>query len=582
VSGFLVAEGGLNNGLVIRFEEGDEWVIGRDPDVSYQVLEDPMVSRKHLICRLTPEGYLLENLSVVNPVHVNGKKITESVVLQEGDAVQIGSSMFHFTLKDPALSEEGKDSPQEDVETPTIYEEPDDFGALSFHSAESSRWIIKVIAGPNAGAEFGIFENSTLVIGKDPKTCDILFQDLSVSSQHAKISANVEGDVIIEDLGSLNGIYINGQKISEPTKLNTQDLIALGTTSFLVMDQHQTRETLLSPLPNIDKLHGQAETEEGKTAEPKKKEPSSMNWKKIVIPMKHLVLAGVFAFFVVLAFGGMLSLFKSEKITIPEQDKTHEISKALSSFRDVEFSFNPSSGKIFILGHVITQIDHQELSYLLKSLPFIQSIEDNVVIDELVWGNTNALLMKNSEWHRVNLTSVVPGHFILRGYVQTAASFTKLTEYMNLNFPYLDKLDNQVVIEANLEAHVRSLLLEANCTDVTFQFSNGELILSGRAPLDKRSHFEHVVNNLNKIKGVKSLKSLVVFLKPTNETVDLSSKYKITGSSRYGTVSQYVVINGKILSHGDVLDGMTITNIEKNIIFLEKDGIKYKIQYNQP
>jgi len=581
VSGFLVAEEGLNSGLVIHFEEGDEWVIGRDPDVSYQVLEDPMVSRKHLICRLTPEGYLIENLSVINPVHVNGKKITESIVLHEGDTVQIGSSMFHFTLKDPSLLGGGKDSHQEDVETPTIYEESDDFGALSFHTAESSRWIIKVISGPNAGAEFGIFENSTFIIGKDPKTCDILFQDLSVSSQHAKILANTEGDVIIEDLGSLNGIYINGQKISEPTKLNTQDLVALGTTSFLVMDQHQTRETLLSPVSNIDRLHEQAEAEEEKIEEPQKEESSKANWKKMVIPMRHLVLAGVFVLFLVLSFGGMLSLFKSEKIILPEQDKTHEISKTLSSFPEVEFSFNPSNGKIFILGHVITEIDHQELSYLLKSLPFIQSIEDNVIIDELVWENTNALLMKNSEWHRVNLTSMVPGHFVLRGYVRTAAISMKLAEYMNLNFPYLDKLDNQVVIEDNLKAHVHSLLLDAHFINVTFQFSNGELILSGYAPLDERAHFDSVVNNLNKINGVKLLKSLVIFSKPTSEIVDLSSKYKITGSSKYGTVNQYVVINGKILSHGDALDGMIITNMEKNTIFLEKDGIKYRIQYNQ-
>jgi len=52
-------------GLILRFEEGTEWVMGRDPDVVGLVLEDPMVSRKHVICRLTAEGYILENLSAV-------------------------------------------------------------------------------------------------------------------------------------------------------------------------------------------------------------------------------------------------------------------------------------------------------------------------------------------------------------------------------------------------------------------------------------------------------------------------------------------------------------------------------------
>ena len=52
MSGFLVANEGPLAGLVIRMDEGDEWVIGRDPDVSFQVLEDPMVSRRHAVVRL--------------------------------------------------------------------------------------------------------------------------------------------------------------------------------------------------------------------------------------------------------------------------------------------------------------------------------------------------------------------------------------------------------------------------------------------------------------------------------------------------------------------------------------------------
>ena len=37
---------------------------------------------------------------------------------------------------------------------------------------------------------------------------------------------------------------------------------------------------------------------------------------------------------------------------------------------------------------------------------------------------------------------------------------------------------------------------------------------------------------------------------------------------------------GKILSVGGELDGMTITKMENNSIMLEKDGIKYRVNYN--
>ncbi|MEK7741125.1 MAG: type IV pilus assembly protein PilM [Pseudomonadota bacterium] len=79
MNGYLIAEEGPLAGSVIAFEETEkkprEWVLGRDPDVSDRTLEDPMVSRRHVIIRETPEGFILENLSSVNPAMQNGKII---------------------------------------------------------------------------------------------------------------------------------------------------------------------------------------------------------------------------------------------------------------------------------------------------------------------------------------------------------------------------------------------------------------------------------------------------------------------------------------------------------------------------
>ncbi len=578
MAGFLIAEEGPLTGLVIRFEEGEEWVLGRDPDVSYQAIEDPMVSRKHVICRKTDEGYLLENLSAINPASINGKVMEETVLLQEGDTVQIGNVFFRFTLKDPAMVKEIK----EEVEAPTIYEEEDELGGLAFRGAANARWIIKVISGPNAGAEFGLHEGATLIIGKDPNTCDILFQDLSVSRQHAKIIAGKEGTVTIEDLGSLNKVRINGEEVEGATEVKSQDLIALGTTSFLAIDQEQTRETIVSPTAGMEYAPPKTAEEKAEEAEERAEEAAAKkNWKKMIIPTRHLVLAGVFAVLLVLGLGGVFTLFKSEPIALVEGNEPKEIAKALKNFPEVEFSFNPSTGKLFILGHVMTEVDQQEMVYLLKSLSFVKSIEDNVIIDELVWENTNALLTKNSAWRGVNLTSMIPGHFVLRGYVGTLEEATNLSEYINLNFPYLDKLDNQVVVENTLEAQVQGILTENAFGNVTFQFGNGELILAGRVPSNEERKYNAMVADLKRIKGVRLVKNFVIFSTPTSGIVDISSKYKVTGNSKYGNVNQYVVVNGKILSVGSNLDGMRITSMDNNSVFLEKDGIKYRINYNQ-
>ncbi len=67
-----------------------------------------------------------------------------------------------------------------------------------------------MISGPNAGAEIGIEKGRTYTLGKDPDSCDIVFQDLSVSRNHARLTLNADGTMEIEDLGSKNGTVMNG------------------------------------------------------------------------------------------------------------------------------------------------------------------------------------------------------------------------------------------------------------------------------------------------------------------------------------------------------------------------------------
>ncbi|MFG0296713.1 MAG: SpoIIE family protein phosphatase [Maioricimonas sp. JB045] len=67
-------------------------------------------------------------------------------------------------------------------------------------------------------------ESTTL--GRLPE-CDIQLQSNMVSRNHARVT--IQGDdVLIEDLGSGNGSYVNGKRITEPTTLTHGDRIKLG------------------------------------------------------------------------------------------------------------------------------------------------------------------------------------------------------------------------------------------------------------------------------------------------------------------------------------------------------------------
>ncbi len=583
MSGYFIAEEGPLVGLIISFEEGQEdleWSLGRDPDVSDVVLEDPMVSRKHAIVRLTPEGYILENLSPVNPATLNGMMVAESVLMREGDIVQIGSTFFRFSEKTPETSKlveessEVSETPQAPTDEPTEAGHAEMSSELHFGPTPDTRWLLKVISGPNSGAEFAMHKTATYLIGKDPNICDIVFQDLSVSRQHARLSINEEENAFIEDLGSRNGVIVNGELISEKQLLSSQDLIALGTTTFLVIDRHEVRETILSPPAQMPKVPGKVDAKE-EAAKAKK------DWKELIIPKRHLAIAGTFIAVLFTSIFAMLSLFKAEPISIVKVDYRDQIGQALKKFPGITFSFNEPSGKLFLMGHVITTVDHQELLYLLHDIPYIQDIDDNVVVDELVWQSMNALLSRNPDWVGVSLYGPAPGKFVLRGYLNTLKESQSLNDYVNLNFDYLDRLKNEVVVEKVLEIELNSMILERGFTSISYELNNGEIVLAGRIDAKKQSAFQNLVDQFREIPGVRIVKDYVVATTAESSRIDITSDFPVTGYSKSDDRDFFVVIKGRILSQGDQLDGMTITRIKQSAVLLEKAGMHYIIDYNE-
>src|SRR5262245_53419794 len=74
-----------------------------------------------------------------------------------------------------------------------------------------------------------------MVLGRDPSV-DIVLNSPGVSRQHARIT--LQGyQYLIEDLGSSNGTFLNGQQITGPVPLRPNDQVALGSTLVLVFQE---------------------------------------------------------------------------------------------------------------------------------------------------------------------------------------------------------------------------------------------------------------------------------------------------------------------------------------------------------
>ena len=81
--------------------------------------------------------------------------------------------------------------------------------------------------GPNVGQAFPL-EGSPLIIGRDPMS-DIVLNDPEVSRQHVRLTRTTDG-YQLEDLGSTNGTYVDGERLSsEPHPLQPGQSISIGS-----------------------------------------------------------------------------------------------------------------------------------------------------------------------------------------------------------------------------------------------------------------------------------------------------------------------------------------------------------------
>ncbi len=88
-----------------------------------------------------------------------------------------------------------------------------------------------VASGKSAGRSIAIKKN-TLLIGR-AEECDVRPLSEDVSRRHAAVHVG-PADVWVEDLGSRNGTFVNGAKITAKTKVVSGDLIRVGALELTV------------------------------------------------------------------------------------------------------------------------------------------------------------------------------------------------------------------------------------------------------------------------------------------------------------------------------------------------------------
>jgi pSer/pThr/pTyr-binding forkhead associated (FHA) protein len=230
--------------------------LGRDELADVPLRGDPQVAPRHAEIRMDGGGYVLIPLA---PMAVNGQPISAPVELNDGDLLQIGSFRVQFQLREGQAAR----APRDVARSPLPLPPPTPPGVCpycgqrqdpltgacactpvalpapttpSYPSAPTGGVAVAQatalvgIEGALAGQRIAI-PPTGLTIGRETDNM-LIIPDPSVSRHHARIVFE-NGALVVYDLNSTNGVYVNEQRVSKQS-LRAGDIVRFGTARFRI------------------------------------------------------------------------------------------------------------------------------------------------------------------------------------------------------------------------------------------------------------------------------------------------------------------------------------------------------------
>jgi len=271
------------------------WLIGSQPECDL-VVNLPAVSGRHCVLSQDASGFTLEDLGSTNGTFVNEQRIAphQLVRVNRQDKITLGRNAAmpwppETPANDSGARRSGRTLVQESTRVITIGRAPTntqvlDFPMISWEHARitedaSGRLFIEDLGSTNgtavntienkiksqqiqptddillgsyrvpvsrlltskhmhlgfgAAAEPLDFRGDIMVIGRDPQA-DYHLDNPLVSWRHARVTRAADG-IQVEDLGSRNGTFVNGARISGKVKLQPGQELALGHVRLVLLD----------------------------------------------------------------------------------------------------------------------------------------------------------------------------------------------------------------------------------------------------------------------------------------------------------------------------------------------------------
>jgi ABC-type multidrug transport system ATPase subunit/pSer/pThr/pTyr-binding forkhead associated (FHA) protein len=208
---------------------------GRDPGVEGAIdAAAAIVSRRHAEIRRQDGRYILVDLGSFNGTLLNGRRIAAPELLHHNDKAELGQGGPTIRFLDPTHPAPRAVPPQTPyvdsqaaVQMAGVGPSSNKMGTMLLGSPSALQISQAGIADrPKVFLERPFSNTGQLTIGRGEE-CDIRLDGLLISNRHASV-LNTTAGVVIEDLNSSNGTYINGQRITGRKPIQPEDVLQIG------------------------------------------------------------------------------------------------------------------------------------------------------------------------------------------------------------------------------------------------------------------------------------------------------------------------------------------------------------------
>jgi pSer/pThr/pTyr-binding forkhead associated (FHA) protein len=102
-------------------------------------------------------------------------------------------------------------------------------------------WTLQSIDPADADFFFRLLPGSLKTMGRAPGV-DFIVDAALVSRVHCRLTLSEANELLLEDLGSTNGTFVNGQKVAKAALCNG-DKLAVGRVQFMVNAESNDKGT---------------------------------------------------------------------------------------------------------------------------------------------------------------------------------------------------------------------------------------------------------------------------------------------------------------------------------------------------